>query len=305
MLLVTGASGLLGSNLVLTALSRSYEVTALFHRQRFDLSPARLLQAEIRSHADADDLLGACRPTWIIHCAANANVDGCEQDPEEALRSNAELPGHLAAAARRYGAGMVHISTDAVFDGEKGMYGETDPTRPINVYARTKLAGEAAVAAELPGAIIIRTAIYGWNLQPKQSLSEWVLGRLERGEAVPGFQDATFTPILVNDLSELVLEMTERRLCGIYHVGSSDPVSKYQFARLVAETFELDPAMLLPSSLAAAPLKAPRPRNLSLDVSRVENVLGRPMPAVREGLARFRALRDSGYLAKLKSLGRG
>jgi dTDP-4-dehydrorhamnose reductase len=138
------------------------------------------------------------RPAWIVHCAAATNVDWCESHPVECMRVNAEAAGALARAARSIGARLVYISTDSVFDGVSGGYRETDPVSPVNHYARSKASGESAVLDEIPDALVLRTNIYGWNLQSKHSLAEWALARLEGGEVVPGFRDVSFSPLLVN-----------------------------------------------------------------------------------------------------------
>src|SRR5207245_47120 len=157
-----------------------------------------------------------------------------------------------------------------------------------NVYARSKLAGERAVLTESPDALIVRTVIYGWNLGPKQSLAEWILSRFESGSEVPGFDDAVFSPILVNDLGRLLLELVERRASGVCHVAASEACTKFEFARAVAETFGFDPAQIRRASLRSAAPAAPRPLDTSLDTSFVARLLGRSLPGVRPGLARFR-----------------
>ena len=217
------------------------------------------------------------------------------------MRINAQVPGELAAGARSVGARFVYISTDAVFDGVSGGYQESDPVAPSNWYARGKAAGEAAVLREMPEALVLRVNIYGWNLQPKSSLAEWVLARLQSAETVPGFVDTTFAPVLANDLADWILRLVALGCSGIYHVASSDWCSKYQFARSIAQVFQLDPSLVLESRLDASSLSAPRPRNTWLRADKLADALGHGMPTVCEGLRRFRALRDNGFFGRLKA----
>jgi dTDP-4-dehydrorhamnose reductase len=229
-------------------------------------------------------------PSCIIHAAALTQVDWCESHPEETSIVNVEASRTLAQIAWQIGARMVYISTDSVFDGSRGYYSETDEPHPLNVYARSKLAGERAVLAELPDALIVRTVIYGWNRQPKHSLAEWILSRLENGSEVQGFDDAVFSPILVNDLGGLLLELIERGISGVCNVAASESCTKYEFARAVAETFGYQARLVRRASLRSAILTAPRPLNTSLDTSLASRLLSAKLPAVRLGLARFRSL---------------
>jgi dTDP-4-dehydrorhamnose reductase len=195
---------------------------------------------------------------------------------------------------------LVYISTDAVFDGAAGGYSERDPVSPLNQYARSKMAGEIAVLREMPDALILRTTIYGWNLQPKHSLAEWALARLEGGQPVPGFADVTFAPVLVNDLARWILELIHHNSTGIFHVGSAEPCSKYQFLCQTADVFNLNAALVRKTCLADSTLAAPRPRHTWLRVDKIAATLGHPMPAVRDGLEHFRHLREDGLPERLK-----
>jgi dTDP-4-dehydrorhamnose reductase len=141
----------------------------------------------------------------------------------------------------------------------------------------------------------------GGNAQPKQSLAEWILDELAAGKQVGGFTDAYFCPMLVNDLAEVLLTMMDRGLSGIYHVVSSERISKYDFARRVAMTFNLGMDCVAPMSMAAAKLRAPRPVDPSLSTEKIRAALGKSMPDVDTGLRSFRASHESGYRDQLKS----
>ncbi|MCJ7707996.1 MAG: SDR family oxidoreductase, partial [Anaerolineales bacterium] len=195
-----------------------------------------------------------------------------------------------------------HISTDAVFDGERGGYTEDDEPHPTNVYGQSKLEGEQAVAAAHPEALIVRTNLYGWNAQDKQSLAEWFLSNLEAGKRCRGFTDVWFSPILVNDLGWLLFAMLEVGLTGVYHVAGSECASKYDFGLRLARIFGLDPSLVEPVGVGQAALRARRGRQLCLNVERAERALGASLPTVEEGLTRFRDLRESGHVQALKAL---
>ena len=132
-------------------------------------------------------------------------------------------------------------------------------------------------------------------------MAEWVLARLQSAETVPGFVDTTFAPVLANDLAAWILSLVAQGRSGIYHVASSDWCSKYQFARSIAQVFQLDASLVRESRMDASSLSAPRPRNTWLRADKLADALGYAMPTVGEGLQRFRALRDNGFFGRLKA----
>ena len=142
-ILVTGASGLLGINLALEAM-RAHEVMGV-DRGKLKSAPFQLIKADLLRRNAIDSVFSQFHPDWLINCAALANLEACEEYPDRARLLNAEIPGELAKACAKRGIRFTHISTDAVFDGEKtGQYTEDDEPNPLGVYAQTKLDGERA-----------------------------------------------------------------------------------------------------------------------------------------------------------------
>lgn len=301
MMVVTGASGLLGASLVLRARNLGLDVAGLYHCHALQVPGIKMHRVDLVDDVATRGLLRELRPEVIIHCAAATNVDWCEAHPRETEKLNVRSASLLAEIASESGARLVYISTDAVFDGRQGDYSESDEPAPINVYAQSKLAGENAVRELQDSALIVRVNIYGWNAQEKLSLGEWFLQQLAMEERVPGFTDVTFCPMLVNDLADVLLQMLDRRLSGTYHVTGSERISKYEFGRSVAGIFGLDPARVVPVRVAEVRLKAPRPLDISLNTEKVCRALGIRMPDVEAGLRRFHALQSEGYPLQLKS----
>jgi dTDP-4-dehydrorhamnose reductase len=300
-LLITGASGLLGANLVLAAKAQ-HEVTAVCHQHPIAVDGVRCVTVDLSRPGAADELIGAERPAWVVHCAAAADVDQCQRDPAWANRLNVEMADRVAEASAKAGARLVHVSTDAVFDGERGGYRESDAPRPVNVYGRTKLEGEQAVLARDPGAAILRTNFFGWHAWGRRGLAEWFLSQFETSKSVSGFVDSWIAPLLVNDLADLILEIAALELSGVYHAVGSECLSKYEFGRRLAVEFGFDGARVRPVPIDEAGLDAPRPRNLCLDNSKLKLDAGLHLPGASEGLIRFRQLKETGYLRELKSL---
>jgi dTDP-4-dehydrorhamnose reductase len=290
---VTGASGLLGFNFVMTAKRRKLRIMALYNAHPFRIPGIETAQVDLLDDDRTRRVIDRFAPEWIVHCAAATHVDWCQTHAVECRLLNVDLSRRMARIAREHGAGLVHISSDSVFDGRRGGYAEDHPPAPINVYAASKLAGERAVQDEHERGLVVRTNFFGWNLQNKESLAEWVLNRLQAGHSVPGFCDIVFTPMLANDLSGVILDMMARRLRGIFHVAGSQACSKYDFARWVAGEFGFDPGLVRRARAAdTRELIAPRPADTSLCTDKVSGALGMAMPGAIEGIRRFKELRD-------------
>jgi dTDP-4-dehydrorhamnose reductase len=185
-ILVTGASGLLGINMAIEAAKR-HTVFGTTYRQKIKSENFITIQTNLLLDGAVENLIDEVQPDWVINCAALAIVDACERDPNLARKFNVEFPGKLAAIVARGGARLIHISTDAVFDGQRGDYTEDDTPNPLSVYARTKLEGEWAVSEADPNAIVARVNLFGWSLTGKRSLAEWFYNNLRAGERNDGF----------------------------------------------------------------------------------------------------------------------
>ncbi len=299
-LLVTGTSGLLGLNLALEA-GDKHRVTGA-SRTRLAGVPFELLVADLLDPGTVEGLLARVRPDWVVHCAALTNLEACEADPDRARRLNVELPGSLAAACAQSGARLVHLSTDAVFDGsQERPYTEEDTPHPLSVYARTKLEGESAVLQADERAIVVRVNFYGWSPNGKRSLGELFVDQLAAGRRFNGFTDVTICPTFVGDLAGLLLRMLERDLHGLYHAVGAQSMSKYAFGLAIARRFGLDERLVIPISVEEAGLTARRAHNLALDTHKLSTDLGGPVPAFSTGLDRFYAQYEQGYPQKIRT----
>jgi dTDP-4-dehydrorhamnose reductase len=246
--------------------------------------------------------LTGSNPDAVVHCAAIADVDACEREPAIARRLNTDLPARIANACAASGVAMVHISTDAVFDGAKtGSYEETDAPHPTNIYSETKLAGEAAVLAAHPRAIVARVNFYGWSVSGTRSLAEFFVNNLGAGKAVRGFTDVTFCPMLVNDLARVLVSMLEAGLHGLFHAVGPEPMSKYEFGVRIARQFGFDEQLIGAESVENAGLTASRAHNLNLSIHKLATALGAPLPGFSTGLLEFYTQYQQGYPQQVRS----
>lgn len=300
-ILVTGASGLLGLNLALEA-SQQHVVFGTVKDHALRTEAFSVHRVDLRAPGAIEHLLDQTQPDWVIHCAALALVDACEANPALASQLNIEVPNQLARHVARGGARLVHISTDAVFDGQRGDYTEEDTPNPLSVYARTKLDGERAVSEADSRAIIARVNLFGWSLGGSRSLAEWFFSNLREKKQVMGFTDVLFCPLLANDLAQVLLKMLEKDLSGLYHAVGGRCLSKYEFGMALAHRFGFDQSLIAPTSVLDGGLKAARSPNLTLRTEKLARALGEPLPEVFGGLERFYQQYLEGYHEKIQAL---
>jgi len=288
-LLITGGSGLLGSNIARMS-AKSFEVFASYNSHPNQISECRFLPLDIRDKQQVISVFEEIKPDLVIHTAAMIDVDYCEDHAKEARTTNVEGTENVTLASKVVGAKMIYISTDSVFDGKKGMYVEEDVPHPVNIYARTKLEGEERAQYRLPDSLIVRTAFYGWSPSDsiRTSLAEWVVSGLREGRTLKMFTDVFFSPIFVGNLVEAMIEIYHSNLSGICHVAGSERCSKYSFGLEIAQAFGLDKSLIQPCSMDEVSLRAPRPRDISLNISKISGVTTTRLLDVKEGIAWFK-----------------
>jgi dTDP-4-dehydrorhamnose reductase len=251
-LLVTGAGGQLGHDVVAHATSLGDEVIAA-DRSTLDVTDVDAVVAAVRS----------VRPDAIINAAAYTAVDACETNVEMAYAANADAVGFLASAAAEAGAHLVHVSTDYVFDGSLDRpYREDDATNPQSVYGKSKLAGELAAGAD---AAIVRTS---WVCgEHGNNMVKLVLRLAKPGADLAFVDDQRGCPTFTADLAPALTLLARERRAGVHHLTNQGPVSWYEFVQEVLRAAGLDPAMVRPISTAELdpPRPAPRPANSVLD----------------------------------------
>ncbi len=250
--LVTGAGGQIGQELV-----------AVFTGAGHDVAPTTSATLDVSDRAAVLEAVQALAPEVVVNAAAWTDVDACEEDPRRAERVNGRAVAHLVEAAEKVGAQVVHLSTDYVFDGGKaGAYVEDDEPHPLSVYGRSKLSGERELR---PDDTLIRTA--------------WVSGRrgrnivtaiLRQAALVPELRfvdDQRGSPTVAADLATKVLELSEARHGGTFHVTNQGAASWFELARAVMVSLGLAPERVRPITTAELdpPRPALRPANSVLD----------------------------------------
>ena len=283
--LIFGVSGLLGNNLAY-CWRDMFHVYGVYHQHAAEIEGVETKQLNALNEELLKQYIHWVKPDVIVNCAALANIDYCEENPDEAKLLNIDLVKKTVNAIKGKNIKFIHFSTDNVFDGTKGGYTENDAINPVNVYGHTKYAGELE-ALKNDGAIVARTNIFGWNIQEKFSLAEWCISELSEKRIINGFTDVYFSSIYTFDLADILHDALKKNIKGVYHMASSSSMSKYEFLVKVAELFKLDARLIKPALVEDFPFKAKRPRNLSLCVSKLSGQLEKKIPPVIDSLNRF------------------
>jgi dTDP-4-dehydrorhamnose reductase len=285
--LITGAGGLLGGRLA-RLLSSRVHVVAARHRSP---PPAGLDETDLdlESPSSLGAALRAARPDAVVHCAALADADACEQRPEHAETLNVRACEGLARACRAGGVRLIAVSTDLVLDGSVAFATEDAPARPLMAYGRTKLLGEEAVLTLAPGSAVVRVALlHGRGHGPRPTASEATAWALLAGRRLRLFTDQFRTSVDPESVASAMAALLTTTASGRFHLGGPERVSRYELGRRTARVLGLPDDLVLPAAQADVPLAAPRPADASLDSGRARRELGfRPRP-LDEGLRESR-----------------
>ncbi len=273
-LLVTGASGLFGSRFAELAEKEGHEVFSGYSKDK--VTHGTPVQFDVAEQSQVAEAFSKACPDVVVHAATLTDVDKCELNRELAWKINVEGTRNVAEAAKAAGAFLVYVSTDYVFSGEKGHYKETDVPNPINYYGVTKLRAEQIVQETIKNCCIARTCvIYGASpAAGKVNFALWLINNLKAKNTVPIVTDQWISPTLNTSLAQMMLEIVERRLTGVYHLSGATRVSRLEYVTQLAEVFGLGTDVVKPvKATDITSWIAKRPKDSSLDTSKAQQAL--------------------------------
>jgi dTDP-4-dehydrorhamnose reductase len=297
--LVIGASGQVGASLLTSLRARGHEARGTYgHNAAPGLDPLDLTDPAAVGRAVA-----ASRPDWVFCPAGLSHVDYCEDHVVEAMATNRDGPAAAARAAEAAGAAFVFYSSDYVFDGVAGPFGEDDAPRPRSVYGRSKHEGEQAVMTACRRAVVIRTSVvYGPERQEKNFVYQLIRACREgRGFRLAADQRAS--PSYNPDLAVASVELCEREFTGLWHIAGPEVLDRHAFALMASKEFGLDASRLTATTTAALAQKAPRPLDGGLKVAKAQAHLKTALRSPAEGLHAMREVLESGRPHALTSPG--
>jgi len=287
-ILVTGAGGLLGARMAVSA-AGSYHTWMHFHNPPEKIDKDSAFFGDLGDDLHIKRLAAQINPEIIVNCAALADVDRCETDPDSSYRANVMAVKNLLAGFPR--AKLVQVSTDYVF-GDDPDRGSTPPQsdnqpNPVNVYGRHKLEAEEATLSASPNNLVVRVNTLFDHIR-ERNFFRFIHDSLKAGKRVAGASDQVSNPISAFGAAELIMRLIDRQAAGIFHLGGREFVSRFELACRIARVFGLDEKLIEPVATEDLPRTAARPRRAGLDCRITEEYLQAPMPDLDKALSRIK-----------------
>ncbi len=282
--IVVGASGQLGVELVRELRQRNVEVRG-FERTQLDITDTAAVERAVAEF----------EPDAVLNCAAYNQVDVAENDPSTAFEVNGLGVRNLALACRQWDARLIHFSTDYVFDGTAGRaYEETDATHPLGAYAVSKLAGELFAQAYLDHPLIVRTSgVFGpaGCHTRRGNFVELMLRLAHEGKPIRVVEDHVASPTYAPLLAARTLDLVDRQLSGIFHIGGGTAISWFDYAKLIFEAADLKPELHATNEREYR-TPARRPKYSALRNARMEKLSIQAMPPLADAVRQYMAARS-------------
>ena len=284
-ILVTGSTGLIGSQVVRDLVNQDHETLSCYHDSKPE--DGTLVHLDLLDHDSIIQTIKDTKPDSIIHLAAMTGVDQCETRKDTASQINCTSTGVLAKQAAKTGAFFLYVSTDYVFDGTKKLAKENTTPNPIDHYGQSKLQGELELNKLASPCAIARTSTpFGFH-KTKKTFPLWVKENLETKTKIPVVVDQFTSPTYVPNLSKMLIEIATRQLVGVIHTAGATRISRYNLAEMIADKLNLDKKYLQPVSMNEIDWDAKRPTDSSLDVSWATELLHEKPQKIEQSLDLF------------------
>ena len=284
--LVTGASGQLGSYLLRELVGSSHEVVAWSGARTGALQGVTLQSVDLTASDCVSAAFTAARPDVVIHAGAMASVAECLRDPPRARLVNVQGTALLATLSEQTRTRLIFVSTDLVFDGEKAPYSESDIPAPLSVYGRTKAEAELAVTAARMGLVVRMSLLYGISVCGRPSFFDQQISALRERRSMTLFDDEWRTPLFLDTAAQALAALAQSECVGLLHVGGPERMSRFEMGQRTARALGLDPSVLVAARRSEARFTEPRPRDVSLDSSRWRHLFPQlAWPSLEEALS--------------------
>ncbi|MEJ7768442.1 MAG: SDR family oxidoreductase [Chitinophagaceae bacterium] len=290
--LVTGANGLLGQNLVGSLVTNGVNVVATGRgSMRLPVKPFghfKYYEADVVDDLAIRKIFEVEKPDVLVHAAAMTQIDECEQNQEDCSAVNVRATEQLLRVAEKYNAFFLFVSTDFVFDGKKGNYREEDPVSPVSWYGHTKVLAERFVAASNISWAIVRTCLVFGNIREgmRSNIISWVKDSLSQGKEINVVNDQFRTPTYVGDLAKGIFDVIRLKANGIFHLSGKDVLTPYEMALATARYYQLNAGLVNQVDASVFTQPAKRPPRTGLDISKARRLLGYEPLSFVEGLER-------------------
>lgn len=285
---ITGGTGLLGHYL-LKDIPESYVVSCTYFPENKKDSikhKCDRYHVDICSEGSVLTAVENVHPDYIVHTASIANVDYIEKNKDESRRTNVGGMKNIIKACRNYGARLIYLSSNAIFDGNKPPYREEDAPNPLNYYGQLKVEEEGLLKSSgLSYSIVRPILMYGWNLSvERKNPVTWLIDVLKENKPVNMVDDIFCNPLYAGDCAQVIWRIIETGKEGVFHIGGEEEISRYDFACLTAEVFGLDKSLIKPVKNAFFKDIALRPINTTYCIDKIKKELNIFPLGIRDGL---------------------
>ncbi|MFA6296277.1 MAG: NAD(P)-dependent oxidoreductase [Patescibacteria group bacterium] len=285
--LITGGTGLLGLSLIQNA-PRNYDIFATYHRFPTkilpDFSNCKYISLDVTDKKNVMKLFKKNKPKYLIHTASIGSVDFCEQHKKEAFKINVLGGRNMIEACKKYDTKIIYTSSNAVFDGKNPPYKESDQTKPLDYYGKTKLQTEKDILKNNIKYCIVRLmTMYGWNhCNERPNPVTWLLDELKNNRQVKVVDDIYNNHLYVKDAAKAIWQIIKKNKSKIYHLAGPKTISRFDLSLNVAKTFKLNQNLIQPVDSSFFPSLAPRPKDTTYQINKMIKELGvKPMSPLK------------------------
>jgi len=288
-ILLTGGAGILGGYIIETALSGA-QIVATYNKNQPNCSDCRLEPLDISDPSAVSDLLLSVKPDAVIHTAGAANVDFCQNNPEQGYLGNVAGTKNIIEACHSGRIRLIHISSNAVYRGDAPPYGEESPMEPVNVYGRLKKESDDLVKnSGLDWTISRPILMYGWSRPwSRKDFLVWIIENLKAQKQISLVTDIFENPLSAEICARAIWKCVENNIIGEFNLAGRETINRYKLGQETAKVFGYDAGLILPVKNESFKTIAPRPANTSFDTSKMSAELEMEPQPLMEGLIRMR-----------------
>lgn len=287
-LLITGASGFLGSNFC-KPYAEKFQMAAIGHSTGFDSEGISFFTIDLLDHKAIEHGFDTIKPDAVIHLAAISDPNYCELHPEESFNINITSTLFLAGLCKKAGIRFVFTSTDLVFDGTQAPYSEDDKTNPVNIYAKHKVQAENGLLAMDTDIVICRMPLmYGLSYTKRTSFLQPLLFNLLNRKEVSLFTDEFRTVLSAESACDgLALALDKAPTSSVIHLGGNERLSRYEIGEYICKVYGFNTSLLKPVNQKDVKMPALRPADVSLVNEKAKTILGWQPLGIEESLKRI------------------